>query len=69
MADIGKIVGISDFIVTLMGRVAKTASCITFIMYVTIKLILSTFINIKEKDNFTLWISLIAFLITMLLQV
>lgn len=67
--DIGQIIGVSDFVATLLGKVAKIIGCITFPLYLISKFILSIFINVTEKDNFTFGISLTLFLIAMLFQV
>lgn len=69
VADIGQIVGISDFVVALMGKTAKTASCVIFILYVSIRFVLTVFTKIKSKDNFTLWISLVTFFVSLLLRI
>jgi len=67
--DVFPYFGISDFSVTLIGRAARMAGCFAFPLYFISRLILSSFVILPDKNRFTLGVSLIAFLLSLVFQI
>lgn len=69
IVDVFPYFGISDFSAILIGRAARMAGCFAFPLYFISRLILSSFVILPDKNKFTLGVSLIAFLLSLVFQI